>query len=93
MRLLRNLTAQSERQADTRRRMDLTIPYTFYPLVLPGWISWTLFLIATAGGITIGVARGSRRGWKRGLYAGVVGVVGLLFATMVASMIITFFLR
>jgi hypothetical protein len=25
--------------------MDLTVPYTFYPLALPHWIAWTLFLM------------------------------------------------
>jgi hypothetical protein len=29
--------------------MDLTIPYTFYPLALPHWIAWLLFLLAMAG--------------------------------------------
>ena len=73
--------------------MDLTIPYTFYPLALPGWIAWALFLTATVGGVTIGIMRGQGGGWRTGLRAGVVGVVGLLFATMVASMIITFFVH
>jgi hypothetical protein len=49
--------------------MDLTIPYTFFPLALPTWIAWTLFFVATVGGITIGVARGSGRGWRAGLRA------------------------
>jgi hypothetical protein len=30
--------------------MDLTIPYTFYPTAMPGWIAWVLFLMATLGG-------------------------------------------
>jgi hypothetical protein len=37
--------------------MDLTVPYTFYPLVLPHWIVWTLFLFAMLGGATVGMVR------------------------------------
>ncbi|MGH7535679.1 MAG: hypothetical protein ACREMG_08850 [Gemmatimonadales bacterium] len=33
--------------------MDLTIPYTFYPTALPGWISWMLFLAALARWVTM----------------------------------------
>lgn len=73
--------------------MDLTIPYTFYPLALPGWIAWALFLAATVGGVTVGIARGLGRGWRAGLRAGAVGVLGLLIATMFASMIIAFFVH
>ena len=73
--------------------MDLTIPYTFYPLALPGWIAWLLFLAATVGGVTVGIVRGRGRGWRAGLRAGVVGVLGLLVATMLASMVITFFVH
>jgi hypothetical protein len=43
--------------------MDLTIPYTFYPLALPHWIAWTLFLIAMLAGSAVGMARGRGRGW------------------------------
>jgi hypothetical protein len=70
--------------------MDLTIPYTFYPIALPAWIAWTLFLTAMAGGIGVGVARGRGRGWIAGLRAGAAGVVGFLAATMIASMIAAF---
>ena len=70
--------------------MDLTVPYTFYPSALPHWIAWTLFGVAVLGGTAIGIVRGLRRGWLRGLRAGVVGTLGLLAATMVASMVITF---
>jgi hypothetical protein len=73
--------------------MDLTIPYTFYPIALPGWIAWTLFLSAIAGGIGVGVARGRGRGWLAGLRAGTAGVVCFLAATMVAPMIIAFFVH
>ena len=71
--------------------MDLTIPYTFYPSALPGWIAWTLFLSATALGTGVGIARG--RGWLSGLYAGVLGVAAFLVVSMVVSMIITFFVH
>jgi len=73
--------------------MDLTVPYTSYPSALPHWIAWTLFLVATVGGISIGVARGWDRGWMAGLRAGAAGVVGLLAATMLASLIIAFFVH
>lgn len=28
--------------------MDLTIPYTFYPIALPHWIAWALFVTVVA---------------------------------------------
>jgi hypothetical protein len=70
--------------------MDLTIPYTFYPLALPGWIAWILFLIAIAGGAWIALATSRRQGWRLGIVFGVIGLLGLIAVTMVASMIITF---
>jgi hypothetical protein len=73
--------------------MDLTVPYTFYPLALPHWIAWTLFLFAMLGGAAVGMLRGRRRGWLRGILAGMVGAVGFLAATMIASMVITFFVH
>jgi len=73
--------------------MDLTIPYTFYPVALPHWIAWTLFLLAIAGGTIAGIARGRARGWVSGLSTGLIGAAGLLFATMIASMVITFFVH
>lgn len=75
--------------------MDLTIPYTFYPIALPHWIAWLLFLLAMAGGVGagVGVLKGRHRGWRSGLCAGSIGVVTLLAASMVVSMIITFFVH
>jgi type IV secretory pathway VirB2 component (pilin) len=73
--------------------MDLTIPYTFYPLALPHWIAWTLFLLAMLGGVAVGMARGRGRHAFRGLLSGVFGAIGLLAATMIASMVITFFVH
>jgi 4-hydroxybenzoate polyprenyltransferase len=70
--------------------MDLTVPYTFYPIVLPHWIAWMLFLGAMLCGAAVGVARGLRRGWLRGTWAAILGTVGFLAATMIASMVITF---
>jgi hypothetical protein len=35
--------------------MDLRLPYTFYPIALPHWIAWTLFLSAIVAGAGIGV--------------------------------------
>jgi hypothetical protein len=48
-----------------------------------------LFLLAAAGGV--GVLKGRGQGWRSGLGAGSIGVAGLLAASMVVSMIITFF--
>ena len=73
--------------------MDLTVPYTFYPIVLPHWIAWMLFLWAMLCGAAVGVARGLRRGWLRGTWAAILGTVGFLAATMIASMVITFFVH
>ncbi|HZI80559.1 MAG TPA: hypothetical protein VFD69_13650 [Vicinamibacterales bacterium] len=73
--------------------MDLTIPYTFYPLVLPHWIAWALFSTATLGGAAVGVVAGRRRGWARGLRSALLSGVVLLFLTMVAAMVITFFVH
>ena len=70
--------------------MDLTIPYTFYPLALPHWIAWMLFLGAMLCGAAVGVARGLRWGWLRGTWAAILGTVAFLAATMIASMVITF---
>jgi hypothetical protein len=73
--------------------MDLTVPYTFYPLALPHWIAWTLFLFAMLGGVAVGMARGRGQGWLRGTLTGVFGTIGFLAATMIASMVITFFVH
>jgi len=73
--------------------MDLTIPYTFYPMALPHSIAWTLFLVALAGGMAAGLVRGRTRGWLSGLGAALIGGMCILVATMFASMIITFFVH
>jgi hypothetical protein len=73
--------------------LDLTLPYTFYPLALPHWMAWGLFLLATLGGAAVGVARGRGRGWLIGMRAGMLGAVALLVVTMVGSMVITFFVH
>jgi hypothetical protein len=73
--------------------MDLTIPYTLYPLALSHSIAWALILVALVGGVMLGVLRGQGRGWLSGLGAGLAGVIGLLALSMVASMIITFFVH
>jgi hypothetical protein len=73
--------------------MDLTVPYTFYPIALPHWIAWTLFLLAMLGGAAVGMVRGRGRGRLSGILAGVVGTIGFLAATMIASMVITFFVH
>ena len=73
--------------------MDLMIPYTFYPRALPHWVAWTLFLIAMAGGIGAGFAHGRGRGRLGGLGVGASAAAVLLVATMVAGMIIAFFVH
>ena len=73
--------------------MDLTIPYTFYPLALPHWIAWALFSAAMVGATGVGVVAGRRRRWARGVGYGLIGGAVLLFLTMVASMVITFFVH
>jgi hypothetical protein len=73
--------------------MDLTIPYTFYPLALPHRIAWTLFLLALLGGAALGMTRGLELGWLRGILTGVFGAIGFLAVTMVVSMVITFFVH
>ena len=73
--------------------MDLTVPYTFYPTALPHWIAWTLFVFAMVGGSVVGVTRAQARGWISGLWSGALAGVGFLAATMILSMIITFFVH
>jgi hypothetical protein len=73
--------------------MDLSIPYTFYPIALPHWIAWTLFVLALLGGAALGIMRGVERGWLGGTLTGVFGAIGFLAATMIASMVITFFVH
>ncbi len=70
--------------------MDLTIPYTFYPVALPHWIAWMLFTLAILGGVTMGLSQLSRYGWLRAASAAVVGTLGCLVVTVIASMVITF---
>jgi hypothetical protein len=79
--------------ADTRASMDLAIPYTFYPLALPHWIAWTLFLLAMLVGVAVGMARGRGRSYLRGILTGVFATIGFLAATMIASMVIMFFVH
>jgi hypothetical protein len=73
--------------------MDLTIPYTFYPVALPHWIAWTLFILAIVGGVAAGFMQGARHGWPRRLGVGIVGTIGCLIVTVIASMVITFFVH
>jgi len=73
--------------------MDLTIPYTFYPMALPHWMAWMLFLVALAGGIAAGLIRSRTRGWMSGVGAALIGGVCVLVTTMLGSMIITFFIH
>jgi len=73
--------------------MDLTVPYTFYPTALPHWIAWLLFLLAIAGGVLAGAVRARRYGWRNGTLVGLANAVGALLVTIVASMVIMFFIH
>ena len=73
--------------------MDLTIPYTFYPIALPHWISWALFLTAMSCAVVLGFVRARTRRWTGGLIAGLIAGVCALLASIVASMIIAFFVH
>jgi hypothetical protein len=52
-----------------------------------------LFALAVFCGGAFGVVRGLGRGWLRGIQAGLLGTMGFLAATMLASMVITFFVH
>ena len=73
--------------------MDLTIPYTFYPVALPHWIAWMLFTVAILGGGAVGLSQRCRYGWLRAAGAAIVGTLGCLVVTVIASMVITFFIH
>ena len=73
--------------------MDLTIPYTFYPLALPHWMAWALFLTVVVAGTAVGLVRGRAGGWRAGLRSGFLGGLALLAASMLASMVIAFFVH
>jgi len=73
--------------------MDLTIPYTFYPAALPHWIAWTLFTLAILGGGAIGLSQRSRYRWPGVAGAATVSMLGCLVVTIIASMVITFFVH
>ena len=59
----------------SRDQMDLTIPYTFYPIALPHWIAWTLFvasrcsagsrLVSSKGGDEVGREGFEPERWER----------------------------
>jgi hypothetical protein len=72
--------------------MDLTIPYTFYPVALPHWMGglcfWSRWRVESPP-----VSLAVERGWVSGVRAGLVGGVAFLLVTMVASMVITFFVH
>ena len=73
--------------------MDLTIPYTFYPPALPHGVAWGLFALAvlSAFATSFVVAR-VKRPWV-GLLLFVPLLLGLLIATVVCSIVITFLLH
>jgi hypothetical protein len=71
--------------------MDLTIPYTFYPMALPAPWVWGLFLgaIAVTAVLTWRIAR--RRSTKQALLLLVPILLGSLVVSSAWGMIITFF--
>ena len=73
--------------------MDLTLPYTLYPTVLPHWLAWGFFLFAimTAIGVSAMIAR-VRKPWV-GLVVFPPDLVGLLIFTMACSMVVAFILH
>jgi hypothetical protein len=73
--------------------MDLKIPYTFYPIALPHWIAWVLFSAVLLGTVATGVLGARRGGWARGVGAGAFAGIVLLVASMMASMVVTFFVH
>jgi hypothetical protein len=85
--------ASSNRIERAPYSMDFTIPYTFYPSVLPHGLEWGLFALAVLGALvtSFGVAR-VKRPWV-GLLLFVPILLGLLIATVVCSIVITFFLH
>ena len=78
-------------QGVTYAGVDLSIPYTFYPQALPHEIAWGLFPVAMCGGAVVGLVAGGRRGWVGGIDFGPVGAVAFSILSMVASVVITFF--
>lgn len=73
--------------------MDLTIPYTLYPSALPHGLACVLFGLAVLGApaTSFAIARGKRL-WA-GLLLFVPFLLGLLFVTILCSMVITFFIH
>lgn len=73
--------------------MDWSIPQTFYPSALPGPVTWALFLLAlsVAGGASWMTAR--RRGWKIALLLLGPITACTVFASMIVSMVLAFFVH
>lgn len=73
--------------------MDLTLPYTLYPTVLPHTISWLLFILAViATLLTTGFMKKQRHlGLRILLFFPVL--IGYLFVSMLCGMVITFFIH
>ena len=67
--------------------------YAFYPVALPHWIAWVLFSLALAAAACLGLVRGRQGRWGRGLWTSLIAGIAALLATMVASMVITFFVH
>jgi hypothetical protein len=73
--------------------VDWTIPNTFYPRALPGWISWVLFLAAIGGGWVLGLRVARRHGWSPGVLVFLASTGVLLIASVIIGMVITFFVH
>lgn len=73
--------------------MDWSIPQTFYPIALPVAAQWLLFGLAclgTAAGIRHAIKGG---GTRRGLVLAIPIAFGMLLASMVVGMVVTFFVH
>ena len=73
--------------------MDFTIPYTFYPSALPHWLAWSLFGIALLGALAASVVVAKVKRLWVGVLLFFPILLGLLVATIIASMPITFFIH
>jgi hypothetical protein len=71
--------------------MDLTIPYTFYPNALPHTLAWVLFSAAVIGALVTCTVIGKTTKVWIGLVTLIPILIVQLFATMMLSMVITFF--
>jgi mannose/fructose/N-acetylgalactosamine-specific phosphotransferase system component IIC len=73
--------------------MDWSIPRTFYPVALPAPWMWALFVLAClAAMVGIGLII-KYKGFRTGLLLAVPIAAAMLFASMIASMVVMFFVH